>query len=131
MDKWCEIRQRVLRDGDSIRQIQRETGLHFGTVKKILEHSAPPEFQCPERPRPKIGPYLDRITAILEEDGYSDGKRPGIPRDCAHPFRCKAPTRTEGLRPGIPRDCAHRFRRKAPKHSEGLRPLEEDAVGGA
>jgi len=68
MDKWCEIRQRVLRDGVSIRQIQRETGLHFKTLKRILSHASPPSFQCPERRRPKIGPYLERIGAILEAD---------------------------------------------------------------
>lgn len=68
MEKWCKIRQRVLREGVSIRQIQRETGLHFETVKKILEHSSPPEFQCPERPQPKIGPYLEFISDILQSD---------------------------------------------------------------
>ena len=36
MEQWNRIRQRVLRDGVSIRQIQRETGLHFETVKNIL-----------------------------------------------------------------------------------------------
>ena len=68
MEQWCRIRQRVLREGVSIREIQRETGLHFETVKKILEHPSPPEFQCPDRPRPKIGAYLGRISEILEAD---------------------------------------------------------------
>ena len=68
MEQWCKIRQRVLREGVSIRQIQRETGLHFETVKKILAHASPPEFQCPERERPKIGPYLERISEILKAD---------------------------------------------------------------
>ena len=68
MEKWCEIRQRVLRDGVSIRQIQRETGLHFETVKKVLAHSIPPEFQTPTREKPKIGPYLERIAGILQAD---------------------------------------------------------------
>ena len=45
MEKWCKIRERVLREGESIRQIQRETGLHFLTMKKILTHSSPPAFQ--------------------------------------------------------------------------------------
>jgi transposase len=67
MEKWCEIR-RMRRNGASIRQIQRETGLHFRTVKKILAHPSPPEFRCPERDRPKLGPYLERIAAILEAD---------------------------------------------------------------
>ena len=68
MDKWCEIRQRVLRDGESIRQIQRETGLHFETVKKVLAHSVPPGFQCPERAKTKVGPYVARIADILKAD---------------------------------------------------------------
>ena len=68
MEKWCEIRQRVLRDGVSIRQIQRETGFHFETIKKILAHPSPPEFQTPIRPKTKIGPYLERIAGILQLD---------------------------------------------------------------
>jgi len=68
MEQWCRIRQRVLREGVSIRQIQRETGLHFKTIKKILAQSSPPGFQCPDRPQPKIGPYLERIGEILETD---------------------------------------------------------------
>lgn len=68
MDKWCKIRMRVERDGVSIREIQRETGLHFNTVKKILAHASPPEFRCPERPKPKIGLFLGRIAGILEAD---------------------------------------------------------------
>jgi len=68
MEKWTEIRRRVLRNGESIRGIQRETGLHFTTVKKILTHSSPPPFQCNQRPRPKIGPFLDRIGEILSSD---------------------------------------------------------------
>ena len=52
----------------SIREIQRQTGLHFNTIKKILANPAPPPFDCPERSKPKIGPYLERIGDILDED---------------------------------------------------------------
>jgi transposase len=79
MELWNSIRQRVLRDGKSIRQIQRETGLHYRTIKKILSHSSPPPFQCPERHKPKIGPYLERIVAILEAD-----KTAGLPKKQRH-----------------------------------------------
>ena len=68
MEQWCEIRQRVLRDGESIRQIQRETGLHFDTIKKILAHPTPPAFRTPVRVKLKLGPYLERIAAILDSD---------------------------------------------------------------
>jgi transposase len=68
MELWNSIRQRVLREGVSIREIQRETGLHFKTIKRILAHSSPPEYRCPARAKPKIGPFLERISAILEAD---------------------------------------------------------------
>jgi len=68
MEKWCEIRERVLRDGVSIREIQRETGLHFKTIKKILKHSSPPPFQTPDRPANKIGPFKKRIAEIIQSD---------------------------------------------------------------
>jgi len=42
MDEWSEIRRRVLVEGVSQRQIQRETGLHWTTIKKVLAHSEPP-----------------------------------------------------------------------------------------
>lgn len=54
--------------GGSIRQIQRETGLHFTPIKKILAQSSLPESQCPDLPQPKIGPHLERIREILQAD---------------------------------------------------------------
>ena len=68
MDKWYEIRRRVLVEGVSIRQIQRETGLHFTTVKKILENSSPPAFQTPERECTKLAPFKERIAEIIQLD---------------------------------------------------------------
>lgn len=68
MELWNSIRQRVLREGVSIREIQRETGLHFNTIKRILAHPSPPEYRCPARAKPKIGPYLERIASILDFD---------------------------------------------------------------
>ncbi len=69
MEQWLEIRRRVLREGVSKRQIMRETGMHWETLKKILEHPSPPGYQRSKSPnKPKIGPYLGRIQQILEED---------------------------------------------------------------
>lgn len=68
MEQWKDIRYRVLGEGVSIRQVQRETGLHFTTVKKILTHPEPPAFQCPPREPTKVGPFRERIAAILEAD---------------------------------------------------------------
>jgi transposase len=68
MEQWNRIRQRVLRDGVSIRQIQRETGLHHETIKKILACSSPPPFACGKREKPKLGAYVERIAAILQAE---------------------------------------------------------------
>jgi transposase len=69
MEQWLQIRQRVLREGISRRQIMRETGMHWETLKKILEHPIPPGYQRRKAPKkPKIDPYLYRIRQILEED---------------------------------------------------------------
>src|ERR1017187_6545386 len=69
MEDWTEIRRRVLVEGVSRREILRETGMHWLTLKKILEHSEPPGYrQQQPRPRKKLGPYLERIGQILKED---------------------------------------------------------------
>ncbi len=69
MQQWAEIRRRVLVEGVSRRQILRETGMHWKTLRKILEHSGPPGYRQSEpRPRRKIGPYEERIRQILKED---------------------------------------------------------------
>lgn len=69
MEQWIEIRQRVLRDGVSKRTILRETGMHWKTLKKILNNASPPGY-CRTKPacKGKIGPYLGRIREILNQD---------------------------------------------------------------
>ena len=51
MEQWSEIRRRVLVEGVSRRQIIRETGMHWETLQKILQHSEPPGYRQ-SRPRP-------------------------------------------------------------------------------
>jgi len=69
MQQWAEIRRRVLQDGVTKRQILRETGMHWTTLKKILTHSEPPGYRVQQlRDKPKLGPYVDRIRVILEQD---------------------------------------------------------------
>jgi transposase len=76
MLQWAEIRRRVLVDGVSKRQILRETGIHWKTLEKILRHSQPPGFRTNQpRPKPKLGPFLDRIAQILEEDTHAPKKQ--------------------------------------------------------
>jgi len=69
MEWWTDIRRRVLVGGESKRQIIKETGIHWETLQKVLTHSEPPGYRLKfPRNKPKIGPYMDRIYQILEED---------------------------------------------------------------
>src|SRR5262245_31389848 len=69
MQLWADIRRRVLVENVSKRQILRETGMHWRTLEKILANPEPPAYRTPNpRARPKLGPYLDRISRILDED---------------------------------------------------------------
>ena len=76
MEQWTEIRRRVLVEGVSKRQILRETGMHWRTLEKILAYSEPPGYrQTKPKPKPKIGPLLDRIRQILEDDRHVSRKQ--------------------------------------------------------
>ena len=69
MDWWTKIRLNVSRGEKSKREVLREEGIHWETLKKILKYSEPPGYRLKEpRPKPKIGPYLERIAQIIEED---------------------------------------------------------------
>ncbi|MFM8469009.1 MAG: IS21 family transposase, partial [Limisphaerales bacterium] len=67
MEDWADIRQRVLVEGVSKRQILRETGMHWLTLQKMLTHPEPPGYrQRQARPQQKLGPYQERIEQILK-----------------------------------------------------------------
>jgi transposase len=69
MDKWTEIRRRVLVDGQSKRSVCREFDIHWDTLVKVLGHSEPPGYrQGQPRHKPKIGPFLGVIEEILRQD---------------------------------------------------------------
>jgi transposase len=69
MDWWTQIRLEVLREGSSKREILRREGMGWDTLRKILRYPEPPGYRLKEpRPKPRIGPYLERIAQIIEED---------------------------------------------------------------
>jgi transposase len=69
MNKWTEIRRRVLVDGQSKRSVCQEFDIHWDTLTKILGHSEPPGYrQGRPRHKPKIGPFLEVIEEILRHD---------------------------------------------------------------
>ena len=59
MDWWMEIRKKVLVEGASKRAVQREYGIHWETLEKILTHSSPPGYRM-EKERPKLKPGFPR-----------------------------------------------------------------------
>ena len=82
MKKWTQIRLDVLREEVSKREIIRREGLHRETLKKVLTHPQPPGYRMKEaRPKPKIGPYQERIAQIIDEDkGYPKKQRHTVKR---------------------------------------------------
>src|SRR5512135_1942208 len=76
MEIWAEIRRRVLVDGLSKRAACRQYSIHWDTLKKILEHAAPPGYRrAVPRPRPKLDPFLPVIHQILEDDKKAPRKQ--------------------------------------------------------
>ena len=69
MDHWIELRRKICNQEVPLRQLERETGIHRKTLRKVRDNSQPPGYQ---RTKPiektKIGPYIKRIKAIIESD---------------------------------------------------------------
>jgi transposase len=69
MDWWTRIRLEVLRGEASKREVLKREGIHWETLKKVLTHSEPPGYRMTAaRSKPKIGPYLERVAQIIDED---------------------------------------------------------------
>ena len=76
MEKWSEIRRRVLVDGLSKRAACRAFDIHWDTLQKILDHPEPPGYRrTAPRPHPKLGPFLPVIHQILEDDKKAPKKQ--------------------------------------------------------
>jgi transposase len=66
--QWTGIRRRILRDGISIRQVGRETGISCMTIGKMLKHPAPEPYGPRERRYPKLGPHIAIVQRLLREN---------------------------------------------------------------
>ena len=100
MEFWKEVRREVLTGQLSQREACRKYGLGWHTLKKILEHDAPPGYrQSQPRKKRKLEPFLPVIFQILEDDRQAPKKQ----RHTAHriferlrPGSFQWPTKTAG-----------------------------------
>ncbi len=66
MERYELVRRSVLIEGMSGREASREFAVNRCTVKKMVEHPFSPGYrQDKPRPKPKLGPFLDKIEEIL------------------------------------------------------------------
>ncbi len=66
--QWSSIRRQILREGVSIRQVVRETGISRKTVRKMLDQPAPKPYGPRSRQYPKLGPHMASIQGMLQEN---------------------------------------------------------------
>lgn len=88
VERWAEIRRMRFAEKRSIREIQRLTGYHRGTIRRAIESERPPSYRRPPGPskldafKGEIHEQLDddpqvpskRLREICEELGYAGGK---------------------------------------------------------
>ena len=76
MEIYGRVRRAVRVEGRSQRAVARDFGLSRETVRKMLQYAAPPGYQR-QQPikRPKLGPWLGVIDAILEDDKQRPAKQ--------------------------------------------------------
>jgi DNA replication protein DnaC len=80
VETYGRVRRAVLVDGRSQREVAREFGISRKTIQKMLRYAVPPGYQRQQVvKRPKLGPWLGTIDAILEDDK----KRPAKQRHTA------------------------------------------------
>jgi transposase len=76
VELYGRMRRAVRVEGRSERAVALEFGMSRETVRKMLRYAVPPGYQR-QQPvkRPKLGPWLGAIDAILEEDKRRPAKQ--------------------------------------------------------
>ncbi len=76
MDKWIELRRKIRNQNVPLRQLERDTGIGRQTLRKIRDNSQPPGYRRSKSvDKPKIGPYLDRIKALIKPENQQHKKQ--------------------------------------------------------
>lgn len=69
IDIYAEVRHAILVERRSMRETARLLGIDRKTVRKIMDHDAPPGYQRVSAPRrPKLGPHVRAIDRMLKND---------------------------------------------------------------
>jgi transposase len=68
MARWTSIRNQILRDGISMRQVARDEGISRETVCKIRDHPFPPPYRPRSRRYPTLGSHTASIRRMLQEN---------------------------------------------------------------
>jgi hypothetical protein len=73
---YAAVRRFVFVEGKSRREAARVFGLSRDTISKMCRYSAPPGYMRSKAPeRPKLGPLIPVIDAILEADKTAPPKQ--------------------------------------------------------
>jgi hypothetical protein len=72
---YAAVRRFVFVEGKSGREAARVFGLSRGTIAKMCRYSAPPGLRSKAPERPKLGPLVLVIDAILESDKTAPPKQ--------------------------------------------------------
>ena len=76
MERWTEVRRRVLTREITKRAACKAYGLHWKTLRKIPEHVEPPGYRRTQpRAKSKLGPFLPWIHEVLEADRSAPPKQ--------------------------------------------------------
>ena len=76
LDNYAAVRRFVFVEGHSEREASRVFELSRKTVAKMCRFSAPPGYQrTTPAERPRLGPFLGVIDAILEADKQAPAKQ--------------------------------------------------------
>jgi transposase len=67
MEQWTDVRRAVLVEGVSKREACKRFGIHWDTLKRILDHAAPPGYMRKQtREKSVIAPWLGRLGELIE-----------------------------------------------------------------
>lgn len=75
LEIYGRVRRAVRVEGRSQRAVAREFGLSRETVRKMLEFAVPPDRRQQPVRRPKLGPWIGVIDAILDDDRQRPSKQ--------------------------------------------------------